>query len=94
MIPYEEIELTPETKEQLASFDKDVEEFHAEGPLDTVSLAKLEEHFRASHVYHSAGIEGNRLTLQETALVLKEGLDISGKPIKEQHRSKTPWRGL
>jgi len=83
MIPYEEIDLTPETREQLASFAKDVEEFRREGPLDPVSLAKLEEHFRASHVYHSAGIEGNRLTLQETALVLKEGLDISGKPAKD-----------
>jgi Fic family protein len=88
MIPYEEIELTPETKEQLSSFATDVEGFRVEGPLDKVSLAKLEEHFRASHVYHSAGIEGNRLTLQETALVLKEGLDISGKPVKDSMEVK------
>jgi Fic family protein len=46
-------------------------------------MAKLEEHFRASHIYHSAGIEGNRLTLQETLFVLKEGIDVSGKPLKD-----------
>lgn len=83
VIPYEEIDLTPETKEQLSTFSAEVEQFRREGPLDPISLAKLEEHFRATHVYHSAGIEGNRLTLQETTLVLREGLDITGKPVKD-----------
>jgi Fic family protein len=83
MIGYEDIEITPETKEQVETFSKQVEEFRSEGPLDKVSLAKLEEHFRSSHIYHSVGIEGNRLTLQETLLVLRDGMDISGKPAKE-----------
>jgi Fic family protein len=83
MISYEDIEITPETMEQVVSFAKQVESFRTEGPLDKVSLAKLEEHFKSSHVYHSAGIEGNRLTLQETMLVLRDGLDISGKPIRD-----------
>ncbi len=83
MISYEEIEVTPETMEQVTSFTKQVEVFRDEGPLDRVSLTKLEEHFKASHVYHSAGIEGNRLTLQETMLVLHDGLDVSGKPVKD-----------
>ena len=83
MIGYEDIEITPETKEQVETFFQQVEAFRLEGPLDKVSLAKLEEHFRSSHVYHSVGIEGNRLTLQETLLVLRDGMDISGKPVKE-----------
>jgi Fic family protein len=83
MISFEDIDLGEETKEQLQEFARSVEEFRLEGPLDSVSLAKLEEHFRASHVYHSAGIEGNRLTLQETLFVLKEGIDVSGKPLKD-----------
>jgi Fic family protein len=83
VIVYEDIEVTPETVEQVTSFAKQVDEFRSEGPLDKVSLAKLEEHFRSSHVYNSAGIEGNRLTLQETMLVLRDGMDISGKPAKD-----------
>jgi Fic family protein len=83
MIIYEEIEITPETVERVAAFAQQVEDFRKEGPLDRVSLAKLEEHFKSSHVYHSAGIEGNRLTLQETMLVLRDGLDIVGKPVQD-----------
>jgi Fic family protein len=83
MISYEDIEVSPETLEQVALFATQIEAFRSEGPLDRVSLAKLEEHFKSSHVYHSAGIEGNRLTLQETMLVLRDGLDVSGKPIHD-----------
>ena len=83
MINYEDIEITPETVEQVSAFAKQVEDFRKEGPLDRISLMKLEEHFKSSHVYHSAGIEGNRLTLQETMLVLRDGLDISGKPLQD-----------
>mgnify|MGYP003393751871 CR=1 FL=1 len=83
MVPFDEIDLNSNLRESLAQFGKQVEAFRAEGPLDPVSIAKLEEHFRASHIYHSAGIEGNRLTLQETFVVLKDGIDISGKPLKD-----------
>jgi hypothetical protein len=70
MITYEDIEISLELQERLDLFFTQVNEFREEGPLDEISVAKLEEHFKASHVYHSTGIEGNRLTLQETALVL------------------------
>jgi Fic family protein len=83
MIPYSEIPLSTELRERLDEFGKRVDGFRAEGPLDQVAIAKLEEHFKASHIYHSAGIEGNRLTLQETVVVLKDGVDISGKPLKD-----------
>jgi Fic family protein len=33
--------------------------------------------------YHSNAIEGNSLTLRETALVLQEGVTIKGKPLKD-----------
>ena len=83
MIDFEEIGLAPETQLDVDAYCKEVEAFRVEGPLDRVSLAKLEEHFRALHVYNSAGIEGNRLTLQETLLVLRDGMDISGKPLRD-----------
>lgn len=83
MIAYEDIELSAALRERLSEFAANVDRFRQEGPLDDVSVAKLEEHFKASHVYHSAGIEGNRLTMQETIVVLKEGIDISGKPLAD-----------
>ncbi len=83
MIDYEEIEIYPIFKNELQEYEKDIENFRSQGPLDELTLNKLEGHFKASHVYHSAGIEGNRLTLQETVLVLSEGIDISGKPISQ-----------
>lgn len=83
MIDLIELEISPELQETLRQFILEVDAFREEGPLDSISVAKLEEHFKAAHVYHSAGIEGNRLTLQETNLVLQDGIDIQGKPIKD-----------
>lgn len=94
MIPYDEIELSDELRQQVEDFCSEVEKFRAEGELDSVQVAKLEEHFKASHVYHSTGIEGNRLTLQETVVVLQEGLDISGKSFKESLEVKRLGRAF
>ncbi len=83
MIPYDEIELSKELREKIELYCHEVEEFRNEGPLDKMSLAKLEEHFKAAHIYHSAGIEGNRLTMHETVLVLTEGIDIRGERLHD-----------
>lgn len=45
----------------------------------------LLEELRALWTHASTAIEGNTLTLGETAFVLREGLTISGKPLKD-HR--------
>lgn len=73
---------SPDLVQQIKNLREEIEEFR-ETPLDKIALEKLREHFRTHHIYHSAGIEGNRLTLQETSIVLKEGIDISGKPLKD-----------
>jgi len=36
------------------------------------------------HIFHSTGIEGNRLSLQETEAVLLDGIEIGGKPLVDQ----------
>lgn len=74
--------LSPDLLQQVKNLREEVEEFR-EVPLDKIALEKLREHFRTHHIFHSSGIEGNRLTLQETSMVLKEGIDISGKPLKD-----------
>lgn len=83
MIQIDKELISPDLLQKLKNLDTEVNEFRSSGPLDKVALEKLREHFRTHHIFHSAGIEGNRLTLQETALVLKEGIDISDKPIQD-----------
>ena len=45
-------------------------------------LQRLQEEFLVEYTYNSNAIEGNTLTLQETALVL-EGVTIDRKPLKD-----------
>ena len=52
-------------------------------PLPKDSVKRIFEDIRLRHTYHSDAIEGNTLTLQETKLVLEEGVTIGGKPLKD-----------
>lgn len=52
-------------------------------PLDKLQLHKLKEEFLVEYVYNSTSIEGNTLTLNETKLVLQEGITIGGKSLRE-----------
>ena len=51
-------------------------------PLTQGELHRLKEEFLIEYTYNSNAIEGNTLTLQETALVL-EGVTIDKKPLKD-----------
>ena len=46
-------------------------------------LLRLSEEFLINFTYNSNAIEGNTLTLQETALIIKEGITIDKKPLKD-----------
>jgi Fic family protein len=52
-------------------------------PLNNLQLKKLNEYFFTEYTFESNKIEGNTLSLQETAMVIKEGLTIGGKSVKE-----------
>jgi Fic family protein len=52
-------------------------------PLSKDAVKELIKDIRLRHTYHSDAIEGNTLTLQETKLVLEEGVTIGGKPLKD-----------
>ncbi len=52
-------------------------------PFDKMQLKKLKEDFIVEYVYDSTSIEGNTLTLNETRLVLQEGITIGGKSLRE-----------
>jgi Fic family protein len=57
-------------------------------PLPKDAVIQILEDIRLRHTYHSDAIEGNTLTLQETKLVLEEGVTIGGKPLKDHIEAK------
>ena len=52
-------------------------------PLNGIALEKMKEYFSINYTFDSNKIEGNTLTMQETYLVVREGLTISGKSMLE-----------
>lgn len=52
-------------------------------PLSPEIVKRLREKFEVDMTYHSNAIEGNRLTLRETWLVLRRGITIRGKTVNE-----------
>lgn len=51
-------------------------------PLTPAEVAALREEFTVEHTHNSTAIEGNTLTLQETALVL-QGITVNRKPLRD-----------
>lgn len=52
-------------------------------PLEGIHIEKLNQYFDEVYTYDSTTIEGNTLTLQETALVINKGITIGGKSLNE-----------
>jgi Fic family protein len=52
-------------------------------PLPNIVIQSITEALTLEWTHHSTGIEGNSLTLQETKVVLEEGMTIKGKSLRE-----------
>ena len=52
-------------------------------PLQQAALRRLNEQLSVEWIYNSNAIEGNKLTLYETRLILETGLTIGGKSLRE-----------
>lgn len=52
-------------------------------PLNPTELKRLRDEFIIEHTHDSTAIEGNTLTLRETALILQEGVTIAEKPLRD-----------
>ncbi len=63
--------------------EKKLERLNALRPLPPDAVKRLREKFEVDMTYHSNAIEGNRLTLRETWLVLRKGMTIRGKSMNE-----------
>ena len=80
---FENIPLSKELEEKLTELDRLSAHWKKAKPLDVLQLHKLEEYFHTSYTYESNRIEGNTLSLQETHLVINEGITIGGKSVRE-----------
>lgn len=63
-------------------------------PLSPSIVRKLEEEFTIAWTYNSNAIEGNTLSLQETEVVLNEGITIGGKTVNEHFEAINHKKGI
>ena len=59
-----------------------------ERPLNEGILKKLESNLKTNFIYNSNAIEGNTLTLKETDIILRYGVTVKGKSLKEHEEVK------
>jgi Fic family protein len=52
-------------------------------PLSSAALAQLQKHYDVDLTYTSNAIEGNTLTLRETAEVIEHGITVGGKSLRD-----------
>jgi len=67
----------------IADIDIRKETINSQRPLTQGEVERLRDEFIIGFTYNSNAIEGNTMTLDETALVLREGVTIDGKSLKE-----------
>ena len=70
-------------QEKLLRIDMLHEKLKSLRPLNESEVRRLREEFIINNTYNSNAIEGNKLTLRETALIISEGMTISQKPLKD-----------
>lgn len=75
--------MNEDIKELLNEIDVLKEQLSSSRPLPEEALRKIQDALDIEYTYESNRIEGNTLTLQETALVVNEGVTISGKSMRE-----------
>lgn len=63
------------------------EEIDKKRPIDSDKMKVLSQKFREEWTYHSNALEGNTLSLGETAFFLREGLTIKGKTLREHQEA-------
>ncbi|MGH6801301.1 MAG: Fic family protein, partial [Methylocella sp.] len=51
--------------------------------LSVAALARLQKHYDIELTYTSNAIEGNALTLRETAEVIEHGITVGGKSLRD-----------
>jgi Fic family protein len=79
----EDVFISNEIVGALQELDAMLDVYHKQEPIEGVRRSKMLDYFNVRYTFESNKIEGNTLTLPETSLVIKEGITISGKSMRE-----------
>jgi Fic family protein len=79
----QKVQLPPKLEALLVTLSELQQQWQAQKPLESSQLQKLQSYFNLAYTYESNRIEGNTLSLQETNLVVNEGITIGGKTLQE-----------
>lgn len=90
------IPLSKNVKNKLEEIKEKHQKWVNKKPLNKTQLQKMKEYFYTEYTYESNRIEGNTLNLQETHLVINEGITIGGKSMEEHleainHKEAIEW---
>jgi len=79
------IDLDVELEENLGNIEKIIDDLNRrrDKGLSSEFQEKLNQQLLISHVYHSNAIEGNKLTIRETELILN-GIVVNERPLKDE----------
>lgn len=72
-----------ELQENIARLEEKKRQLDAKRPLAQAALERLREAINVEWTYNSNSIEGNTLTLNETRIVLEDGMTVKGKSLRE-----------
>jgi Fic family protein len=76
------------SKTLLKRIDEKLHLIQSHRPLSGILVQKLKEQLSIDMTYNSNGIEGNRLTLKETFLVINQGITVKGRSLKDHLEAK------
>jgi Fic family protein len=79
----QKVQLPPKLEALLVTLSELQQQWQAQKPLEASQLQKLQTYFNLAYTYESNRIEGNTLSLQETNLVVNEGITVGGKTLQE-----------
>lgn len=63
-------------------------------PLPEESLQSLYDDFLVRYAHETTAIEGNTLSLEETKMILQDGISVKGKPLREHFEVVNVHRAL
>lgn len=78
----------------LKRIDEKLKLIQSHRPLPGTLVQKLKEQFSIEMTYNSNAIEGNRLTLKETFLVINEGMTVKGRSLKDHLEAKNHYEAI
>jgi Fic family protein len=70
------------------------QQLQSQRPLPGIILQRIREELFIEWTYNSNSIEGNTLTLQETKIVLQEGMTVKGKSLREHFETTNHYEAI